>query len=218
MRKIFNHDFVLNRVELKRMEIDGVRYYEVPGGEKYKSVTTILGEKIPNPALDAWKARIGEEEAKKISEQAARRGTAVHELAERYVANEEKYIKGAMPANVSTFMSLRKMLDKHVDNIKGIELQMYSHILKTAGTSDLIAEYDGVLSVIDYKTSKKLKQESWIQNYFIQSTVYALMFKELYNTPIDQIVIAIAVDHESEPQVFVKDISSYTEKVFELFC
>lgn len=217
MRKIFNHDIVLNKPVLKRMEIDGVRHYEVPTGERYKSVTTILGEKIPSPALDAWKKRIGEEEARKISEQAARRGTAVHDLAERYVLNEEKYIKGAMPANVGTFMSLKRMLDKHVDNVKGIELQMYSHKLKTAGTSDLIAEYDGVLSVIDYKTSKKLKNESWIENYFIQSTVYALMFNELYNIPVNQIVIAIAVDHEDEAQVFVKDISSYTDRVYEIF-
>ena len=137
-------------------------------------------------------------------------------LAERYVLNEEDYLRGAMPSGIDAFKSLQTFLDKHVDNILGIELPLYSNVLKTAGRCDLIAEFNGVPSVIDFKTSRKLKKEEWIESYFLQTTVYSLMFEWLYKVHVPQIVVMIAVDHEN-PQLFIKDRGYYVDKVLDIF-
>jgi ATP-dependent exoDNAse (exonuclease V) beta subunit len=89
-------------------------------------------------------------------------------------------------------------------------------VLKTAGRCDLIAEYDGVPSVIDFKTSRKLKKEEWIESYFLQTTVYSMMFESMYKIKVPQIAILIAVDHEP-PQVFVKDRGHYVNRVLDIF-
>lgn len=214
-RKIFKHNLV-PEVDIKTENIDGRRYYVLPNGEKFRSVTTVISESMDKTALLEWRAKVGEEEANKISTQAARRGTAVHSLAERYVLNEEDYLRGAMPSGIDAFKSLQTLIDDHVDNILGIELPLYSVALKTAGRCDLIAEYDGVPSVVDFKTSRKLKQEDWIESYFLQTTVYSMMFEQIYKIKIPQIVIMIAVDHEP-PQLFVKDRGQYVDKVIKIF-
>ena len=214
-RKIFKHNLV-PEVEIRTENIDGRRYYVLPSGEKYRSVTTVISEASDKTALLEWRKKVGEEEANKISTQAARRGTAVHSLAERYVLNEEDYLRGAMPSGIDAFKSLQTFLDKHVDNILGIELPLYSNVLKTAGRCDLIAEFNGVPSVIDFKTSRKLKKEEWIESYFLQTTVYSLMFEWLYKIHVPQIVVMIAVDHES-PQLFIKDRGYYVDKVLDIF-
>lgn len=215
MRKTFNHKFV-TEVELSEEYIEGKRHYVLPDGTKFRSVTTILGEKKDKTALNEWRQRVGEEEAKKIITQASRRGTAVHKIAEKYVLNDPEYAKGAMPSGLDSFNSLKKYLDKHVDNIYGIELPLHSFELKTAGRCDLIAEFDGIPSIIDFKTSRKMKREDWIQDYFYQTTCYSLMFEEMYEIQIPQIVVMIAVDDDL-PQLFVKDRMHYTNNVYELF-
>lgn len=215
MRKTFNHKFV-TETELGEEYIDGKRHYVLPDGTKFRSVTTILGEKKDKTFLNEWKKRVGEEEAKKIVTQASRRGTAVHSIAEKYVLNNPDYAKGAMPSGLDSFNSLKRYLDKHVDNIYGIELPLHSFELKTAGRCDLIAEFDGIPSIIDFKTSRKLKREDWIQDYFYQTTCYSLMFEEMYEIQIPQIVVMIAVDDDL-PQLFVKDRMHFTNKVYELF-
>lgn len=214
-RKIFRHNLV-PKIEIETTNIDGKRYYVLPNGEKFRSVTTVISEATDKTALLEWRARVGEEEAKKISTQAARRGTAVHSIAERYVLNEENYLRDAMPSGIDAFKSIQTLIDKHVDNIYGIELPLYSTTLRTAGRCDLIAEFNGVPSVIDFKTSRKLKKEEWIENYFLQTTCYAMMFSLIYKTIIPQIVVMIAVDHE-EPQLFVKDTKDYVNRVLEIF-
>lgn len=215
MRKIFNHNFV-PAIDINTETIDGKRYYVLPDGQKFRSVTTVLSDKLDKTALLEWRKKVGEEQAQKISTQAARRGTAVHSIAERYVLNEEEYIRGAMPSGIDSFKSIQTLLDKHVDNILGVELALYSTVLKTAGRCDLIAEFDGVPSVIDFKTSRRLKKEEWIESYFLQTTVYSMMFEWLYKISIPQIAIMIAVDHE-EPQLFVKDRKQYVDKVIDIF-
>lgn len=204
------------KFELERVNIDGVRHYATPDGKKYKSVTTILGEKTDKTALLEWRARVGEEEANRISTQAANRGTAIHSICENYLLNELNYPKGVMPTNIDTFKKLRPLIDENVGTIYGIEYYLYSHELKTAGATDCIAEWNGIPSIIDFKTSRKLKKEEWIENYFLQATCYAMMTEERTNTSIPQIVIMIAVDHE-EPQVFVKDKQQYIDKVKQIF-
>lgn len=216
MRKVFNHDLV-EEFNLTTETIDGQRYYVLPDGVcKLKSVTTVLGEKLDKTALLEWRKRVGEEEANRISTQAARRGTAIHDMAEKYVLNESAYTKGHMPINVESFQPLRAALDAHVDNIRGVELPLYSKALGCAGRTDLVAEYDGKLSIIDFKTSRKLKQADWIESYFLQSTIYSMMFQQLYKQEVGQVVILITVDHEPEPQIFIRDRGNYVNRVLEV--
>jgi genome maintenance exonuclease 1 len=203
--------------KLERVEIEGKRHYITPEGAAYKSVTTILGEKLNKDGLEKWKKRVGEEEAKKVSLLAARRGTAVHDIAEKYLLNEEGWSRGAMPANVETFKMAKKVLDEHVDVVYGIELFLYSDELMTAGATDVVAEYDGIKSIIDFKTSKNVKTEAMIESYFLQATCYALMAEERYGIEVPQIVIIIMVDDAPEPLVFRKDKSQYVDRVREIF-
>ena len=214
-RKIFKHNFV-PEIDITTENIDGKRYYVLPDGSKFRSVTTVLSDKLDKTVLLEWRKKVGEEEARKISTQAARRGTAVHSIAERYVLNEDNHLRDAMPSSIDSFRSIQTLLDKHVDNILGVELPLYSVALNTAGRCDLIAEFDGVPSVIDFKTSRKLKREDWIESYFLQTTVYSMMFEWMYKISIPQIAIMIAVDHE-EPQLFVKDRKQYIDRVLEIF-
>lgn len=215
--KKFKHNFV-PFVELSTETIDGKRHYVLPDGTtKLKSVTTIISEKSDKTALYEWRKRVGDEEANSISTQAARRGTSIHKIAERYVLNEENIYKDEMPINIETFKSIQNILDDHVDNILGVELPLYSKALKCAGRTDLVAEYDGVLSIIDFKTSRKLKKLEWIENYLLQSTVYSMMFEWTYKIAVPQFVIIIAVDDEKTPQTFVMERSKYVDKVLEVF-
>jgi len=218
LRKHFRHNFVPT-VELTTETIDGQRHYVLPDGvTKLKSVTTIIGERTDKTALLEWKKRVGEEEAQKISVQAARRGTAIHSIAERYVLNEDNfYGEKEMPINVESFKPIKQILDDHVDNILGVEIPLYSKALGCAGRTDLIAEYDGTLSVIDFKTSKRMKKAEWIENYFIQATCYAMMFEWIYKIAVPQIVIVITVDDEKTPQVFKLERSQYVNRVLEIF-
>ena len=217
LHKTFKHNFV-PFVELTTENINGKRHYVLPdGATKLKSVTTILSEKLDKTALLEWRKKIGEEEANKISTQAARRGTSIHKIAENYLLNEENFRGKEMPVNIYTFMTgIKPLLDKHVDNIFGIELPLYSKALRCAGRTDLIAEFDGTLSVIDFKTSLRPKKEEWIENYFLQSTVYSMMFEWMYKIAVPQIAILIAVDND-EPQKFVMDRGKYVDRVLEIF-
>ena len=214
-RKIFEHSF-FPKIELERVVIDGKRHYATPTGEKYPSVTTVLSEKLDKTALLEWRAKVGEAEANRISTQAANRGTAIHSICEHYLLNEPSYPKGTMPSNVDTFKALRPLIDEHIGTVYGLEYYLYSHELQTAGATDCIADFQGIPSIIDFKTARKLKKEEWIQNYFLQATCYAMMAEERLPIKIPQIAIMIAVDHE-EPQLFVKNKSDYVDRVREIF-
>ena len=215
MRKIFEHEF-FTPFRLERVVIDGKRHYVTPEGNKYKSVTTILDQKLDKTSLLEWRKRVGEAEATRISTQAANRGTAIHDIAEHYLLNHESYPKGVMPANVDTFKKLRPIIDKHIGKVFGLEYFLYSDTLKTAGATDCIAEFDGINSIVDFKTAKKPKKEEWIESYFLQATCYAMMAEERLPLVIPQIAILIAVDHE-EPQLFVKPKSEFISRVSEIF-
>jgi len=216
MKQKFNHQLV-TPILLETETINGQRHYVLEDGvTKLKSVTTLLGEKLDKTALLEWRQKVGEEEAQRISNQAARRGTSIHNIAERYLLNESNYSKGEMPINVESFLPIKQALDDHVNNIRGIELALYSKALGCAGRTDLVAEYDGKLSIIDFKTSRKLKEERWIESYFLQSTIYSMMFQRLYNMEVNQIVIMITVDHEKKPQLFVRDRGLYVDRVLEV--
>jgi len=215
-KKIFEHRF-FPAMKLERIEIDGKRHYVTPEGNKYKSVTTILSDKTDKTFLNEWKAKVGAAEAQKISTFAANRGTAIHNICENYLLNEESFPDKAMPSNIDMFKKqLRPIIDARVGVVYGIEYFLYSDRLKTAGATDCIAEFDGINSIIDFKTSRKIKKEEWIQNYFIQATAYAMMAEERLGLEIPQIAIMIAVDDEA-PQLFVKLKEQYVPEVLEIF-
>jgi hypothetical protein len=216
MRKIFPHCLV-ESIDLKCKMGENGRFYVAPNGEHLRSVTTILDEKLNKDWLKEWKRRVGEEKADRIKRKAAKRGTAVHDMAQRYLLNEKDYIKGTLPHYVMAFDSVKKVLDKHVGVIYAIETPLYSLTLKTAGRIDLVAEYDEILSVIDFKTANRKRIEEQIHSYFLQTTAYSLMFERLYNINISQIVIIMTVDNEPEAQIFIKNRNDYVKEVLEIF-
>ena len=191
---------------------DGKRYYVTPDGKKLPSVTTVVGAQ-KKQAIMEWRRRVGEEVANKISKQATSRGTNVHTLCEHYLNNEPKPPGVVMPDAKEMFISLKPLLDK-INNIHYQEVGLWSTQLGLAGRVDCIAEYEGVLSVIDFKTSKKLKDIKDIQDYFWQTTAYALMYEELIGVRIDQIVVIMAVQ-EDNPIIFVEPMRKHINTLLE---
>lgn len=205
-----------NHIKLPELDFDLVsettesgRKYKTPDGKLYPSITTVLSA-YNKQAIMEWRQRVGEEEANKISRQAAGRGTKLHNVVEKYLLNEmsDMKIQTMMPDTKELFLSVRKHIDKHVGDVYGIEQALYSHKLRLAGRCDCIAEWDGRLSIVDWKTASKRKEESHIQNYFMQASAYAEMFGELTGKSINQIVVVIAVQSEF-PQIFVDEKTKY---------
>jgi len=189
---------------------DGSRKYTTPEGKVYPSVTTILSHSTDKSFLIKWRKRVGEEEANKIVKKSSGRGTKLHSVCEKYLLNElnDMKIRMMMPDIKDFFLQLRPHIDKNVGNVYGLEQALYSDRLRMAGRTDCIAEWDGKLSIVDYKNSIKEKREDWIQNYFIQCTAYAEMFEDRTELPIEQIVVAIA-NEEGTPQIFIREKSKY---------
>ena len=192
--------------ELDTETIKGGRYYITPNGA-YPSITTVLGV-LSKQGIAEWRARVGEVEANRISTQAARRGTNVHQMCEDYV-NNELDISKFLPHEKAMFNSIKRVLDESLGLVYAQECPLYSDYLGIAGRVDCVAEYNGRLSIIDYKTAGKLKKKEWIGSYFQQASAYCVMFEERTGIPVDQIVIVIAVESESEPQVFVEKRDNY---------
>ena len=185
--------------KLKRVTVDGKRLYETSSGDKYPSVTTVtsLGSE---DSIKQWREKVGAVEANKVSTRASGRGTRIHSLCEDYINNKEVNVD---MFDVELWNKFSPILDD-IDNVRCLESMLYSHKLELAGTTDCIADYKGTLSVIDFKTSGKLKKKDWISNYFIQCACYAMMLGEMVGILPKQIVILIAVDDE-EPQVFIEN-------------
>jgi genome maintenance exonuclease 1 len=209
----FKHDLV-ELFDLKTVTANGKRFYVTPDGNRYPSVTTITGL-LSKEAIQAWRKRVGEAEANKITRAAINRGNKVHKLAEMYLSNKPTTEEERTPLIEHMFEQLIEVLDDNVGTIKAIEAPLYSNSLKVGGRVDLVAEWDGTLSVIDFKTSAKLKKEQWIDGYFMQSAAYAVMFEERTQIPISQIVIAIAVEH-NYPQVFIRQRDDFIEQFEKL--
>ena len=191
----------------KGKNIDGFRFYAVED-KHYPSITTVLGA-IPKPGLMAWRKNVGEEAAKWEMNRAARRGSATHTLVEQYLKGETPTIRDVLPLGM--FRLLKPYLDQ-IDNIHCLETVMYSDKLTVAGQVDCIAEYNGKLSVIDFKTANKERVDSWNENYYIQCTAYAHMYEELFGTPIDQIVI-LQAGEDGSAKSFIKNKADYKDKL-----
>ena len=193
----------------KGKRIDGFRFYDIDG-KAYPSVTSVLGIK-KKAELQGWREKIGEDVANWEMGRAARRGKATHLLVEEYLKGKTPSERGVLPLGL--FKLLRPYIDQ-IDNIHLLETIMYSPKLTIAGKVDCIAEYNGKLSVIDFKTANKERQESWIDNYFLQTTAYAQMYEETFGKNIDQIVILLASE-DGSVQNFVKEKKDYMSPLMQ---
>jgi genome maintenance exonuclease 1 len=211
-RKEFEYE-LLEFAELQR--IDGpTRFYETPEGNRYPSVTAVLGKMMDKSELETWRKRVGEEEAARVSARASTRGTNVHTMCENYVLGND--IDASMPHNMMMFNQIKKVLDEKVDMVRATECTLFSDHLKLAGSCDLIANYDGRLSIIDYKTSAKRKRKDWIEGYFLQASLYSYMLWEMTDILVKDIVIIIGVDDSLESQIFIERPQRYLEKAVDL--
>ena len=193
-----------DHAEVEAIDRNGTRFYPIPGVDKYyPSVTSVTSFKNAQ-FFQKWRARIGETEANRITARATQRGTAFHALAEDYFKDTldiNKYLENN-PLSVRMFQSAKSTLDR-INNIHCLETFLYSHYLGLAGRVDCIAEFDGELAVIDFKTSTKEKKEDHIEHYFVQETAYAAMFLERSGLEVQKIVTLIATE-EGTIQVFQK--------------
>jgi len=204
--KKFNH-VPVDLQDIKARNKDGTRLYETPDGNMYPSITTVLSVRNKQ-GLFEWRKRVGEEVANYIARTAAARGTAVHHMCEDYLNNEdmEKHKEKFLPH--ALFTQLRDTMLNRVDNIRSQEAGLYSDKYGVAGRVDCIAEFDGVLSIIDFKTSTKERQDSYNESYYIQASAYAEMFEERTGIEINQICILV-VTADGVCQEFVKDKKDY---------
>lgn len=215
MVKSFRHNpIALEYVDLESQTTEIGRKYITPTGNIYPSITTVLGFLSKKDIL-AWRKRVGEEEANRISRQACARGTKMHTLVEKYLQNEKILIKEEMPHIQIGFNSIKQVLDQHIDNIRMQETPLFSDHLGVAGRVDLIAEFDGRLSVIDIKTSSRVKTEDDIESYFMQESAYAIMFEERTKIPITQLVTLMVVDSDPNILVFKQHRDKWSRKLIE---
>ena len=206
--------------KVKRKNINGVRHYIDENDNIYHSVTKVVGgdkdfsewhEKLSQQYKCSLEA--GEAIGQYVMIQAGINGTKVHTMCEDYLNNEPIASQGLLAT--AHFENLKDRLDDFVNNIRYQEIQMFSESMGLAGTADVIGEWDGVLSVIDFKTTRKAKPEEWIESYFLQSTAYALMYEENTQQKIDQIVIVFTGEDGSQ-DVFIKDKAQYVDRLHEV--
>lgn len=192
------HDFP----KLLQENLDGSRCYVTPTGERYPSVTTVLSDYGKEGILE-WRKKVGEAKANEISRKATTRGTSVHKALEMYLQNEDISSLEMLPNVKSLFVRMKQEIDSKVDNIHCLEDRLFSHELGLAGTVDCIAEHNGILSVIDFKTSIRLKKKENIGNYFMQAAAYRQMFHEMTGLLPKQVIVLIGVDTANFCQTLV---------------
>ena len=214
---MFNHVDV-KLPKLSRETIDGVRYYSVPDEEellKLVSITSITSH-FNKEIFVNWRKRVGNEEAERITKAATKRGTDMHTLTENYLKNEEL---PEVPPISDFLLKIAKGKLNKIDNIHALEGSLYSKELGIAGTVDCIAEYDGELAIIDFKTSKKPKPRDWVEHYFVQCMAYGCMLYELTGISVKKLVIIMACENgecviyeEKNKAKYIKLLSKYIRK------
>ena len=208
----FIHEHIdLGYDDLKAETTERGRRYVDPDGHTYPSVTTVLGI-LTEQAIREWRMRVGEDEANRVSNRASARGTSVHSIIERYLKNEDT--NDFLPHIKQSLANVKPILDSRIGKIYGIESPLYSRYLGLAGRCDCVAEFDGVPSIIDFKTSKRVKQKEKISNYFAQMSAYAIMWEERTGMPIINTVVIMDVD-DNEPLVFKEHRDNYTNLLIE---
>ena len=208
IRNKFSHDKIdIGYSDLDAETTNNGRTYTTPDGKRYPSITTVLSI-LTEDVIRAWKERVGEEQAEIVSGKAVRRGTKVHSIVEKYLNNEDT--SGFLPHIRQSLDNLKPVLDESIGTVFGLEVPLYSHHLKVAGRCDCIAQFNGVPSIIDFKTSRYIKKKEKISNYFAQGAAYSIMWEERTGLTAPNIVIIMDVDHE-KPSVFVEHRDNWTE-------
>ena len=192
---------------------NGLRLYEVGDGKWYPSVTTVTSHRTKDKIMN-WRKRVGEAEANKISGRASSRGNKFHSMVECYLKNETVKFDDKNPLASFLFRTAKETLN-NIDNIHLLESPLFSDHLRVAGRVDCIAEYEGELAVIDFKTSTKPKKENWIENYFVQETAYAVMYYERCGVKVDKIVTLIATEEGSMQVIQKTDLDYYYQLLVE---
>ena len=206
MINFIHHDFA----KLVRVENPEGRLYKTPSGRAYPSVTTVTGLHNKQGIID-WRKRVGDEEANRISSKAAKRGTAIHKLCENYLNNE--FVEPHL-VDVPMWNSLVPLLGR-INNIHALETPLYSDHLEVAGTVDCVAEFDGKLSIIDFKTSSRIKTREDISNYFMQCSAYAVAFEERTGIPVSRLVILMGIDNE-DSCLFIEKRDTWVSEFIKL--
>ena len=219
--KIFNHvgfgsTFNLEPPIFEQINNEGPRFYLVSPNVKYPSITTVLGIQPEKKAgLAKWAEKIGYDNAEKEKKRTASRGTLIHEHAEFYLKNklhELPEIQNVLYRDM--FNQFIPVLD-NIDNIHCQESRLFSHHLRMAGTVDCIGEYEGKLSIIDFKTANKAKREEYIPDYFMQCAAYAIMYEELTRIPITNLTVLISIEND-EPQVFKEKRDNWVDSLLDI--
>jgi CRISPR/Cas system-associated exonuclease Cas4 (RecB family) len=200
----------LNLPRLERVTIDGVRYYEIPEGDgqlhKLVSITSVISH-FNREKFAGWRKKVGDAEADRISKRATSRGTDLHTLVEEHLLNMS-HLSNVLPISEMLFQRTVPTL-KRINNIHALEGALYSTYLGVAGTVDCIAEFDGELAVIDFKTSKQPKPRDWIEDYFVQCCAYACMLHEMTGINVKKFVIIMACEN-GEVEVYEEyDLAKY---------
>ena len=167
-------------------------------------------------AIMEWRERVGVVEALRISGQAASRGTALHTVCEKYLLNDPDYLKKALPSTVSLFNQIKHHLDDNIGVVRGIETPLTSDYLKIGGRIDCAAEWKGRNSIVDFKSSTKIKPAEWIKSYFMQTAIYAVMFEERTGIPVPQLVIVMAAEESNYGKIFIRKRDDYIKDAMEL--
>jgi CRISPR/Cas system-associated exonuclease Cas4 (RecB family) len=206
-----------NYPDLTTESVNGMRLYITPSGDAYPSITTVLGHTVPEEkakALKNWANAIGQVNAQKKTQAAADRGTAVHLMIERHLMGEQPYAAGEFDqAHVNSFNALKLKL-KNINEIWCQEVALFSDVLSIAGRVDCIGVYKGTESIIDFKTSTRLKSEKDIEDYRYQLCAYACMHNEMFETNINHGVILMTSD-AGFPQEFHVDLTKYVEPLYD---
>ena len=214
---MFNH-VEIEYPSLSRQMVDGVRYYDTTDGQKLVSITSIISHYNREIFIN-WRKKVGNDEANKITKQATSRGTDMHTLAEYYLRN--KNLPTVQPLSEFLFKQAKGEIDK-IDNIHAIEQSLFSYELGVAGSVDCIAEYDGELAVIDFKTAKKPKPRGWVDHHFVQCAAYACMLYEMTGIMVKKFVIIMSCENgettiyeEYDKKKYIQLLSKYIREFVE---
>jgi genome maintenance exonuclease 1 len=217
---IFNH-VELDLPKLERENIDGVRYYKIKDGEELKRLVSITSvtSNYKKEFFNKWRQRVGVEKADAITRKATARGTDAHTLIEYHLKNKE--LPKVLPISEHLFTVAKPSLNR-INNIHTLEGSLYSLFFGIAGTVDCIAEFDGELSIIDFKTSKEPKPREWIEGYFVQCCAYACMLYEMTGISVKKFVIIMACENgdceiyeEYDKEKYIKLLVKYIRKFIE---
>jgi len=212
LNKVELHE--LEDIQLNTVQEDGKRFYVDPTGTiKYPSVTTVTGLRNKEQ-IRLWRERVGDEEANRVSARATRRGTKFHSLVEDYLRKEKEYIEFDDILQESMFKGVQPVLDEIIPI--ALEAPLYSTELKMAGRVDCVGLFENVLSIIDFKTSSKMKTESMAKGWYVQMTAYALMVEELTGHEIEEVTAIVAVEGQSGFQLFTSNPQDHIEELVQL--